>query len=278
MIKSAQLEIPAAGIFVMTACTANETSVVVSALGRSIFCYFLSTALFESYSQPGKLFLKELYETCDACCMAFSSLLLSYDPRHETLGWKMMQPELIQYNLPHFLKSLFDHEEESTDGAPVGRFAFLLSLYDYSIALPKNPIPQKCLTWLDMVSNPNCGALYELGRRNLLEGRILTAVVATMTYSVVSLYQASNDTSAKLSSPNIFIVMFLQVVASVNKIREFEISHRDVIIALEYYLEALSKQKISSKALLKFRQRLLLEEQKIIGEEFTDSGEIQVSC
>ncbi len=261
----------------MASCTANESSLVMTALGKSIFNYFFSTAMFESYSQPGKLYLKELYETCDACCMAFSSLLLSYDPKKDTLSWKMMQPEFKQFHLPKYISSLFEQDDESTDSPPTGRFAFIMQLYDYNQHMRNNPLPEKCFTWLDMVSNPNAGALLELNKRGLLNGRILTAAVAAMTYSCVSMYMACGDSPSQLDLPNFFIIILLHVVASIDKIhREVHLSLQDVRIALEYYMEPLDKQKHSLKMLLKLKERLVQEEDKDIGGEFTDSGEIQV--
>ena len=273
--RSAELEIPASGVFVLTACSANETSMVMTALGKSIFSYFLSTSLFESYSQPGALYLKELYGSCNDCCMAFSSLLLSYDPERDSLEWKMMQPELKQFHLPDYLKSLFNEDEEGTDSPPTGRFVFLLQLYDYNNGVKGNPVPEKCSTWLDMVSNPNKGALCELAKRGLLQGRIVTAAISAMTYSVASIYLASENTPSKLSSPNFFIILLLHVIASVDKIRDIELSPKDVRIALDYYMEALARKKVSVKKLLKLNKRIVQNEE---GEEFTDSGEIQVGC
>ena len=283
VLESAEIQVPAAGIYVVASCTAHESSLVLTALGRSIFSYFLSTALFESYSQPGKIFLKELYDNCDACCMALSSLLLSYDSKTDTLSWKMMQPEFTQYHLPKYLKSLFEQDDEDTDSPPTGRFAFIMQLYDHTQPVRKNPLPDKCLTWLDMVSNLNSGALKELEKRGLLKGRILTAAIAAMMYSCVSIYMASGDSPSQLSSPNLFVILLLHVIASVDKIHEVQmslddqISFEDIRIALEYYIEPLNKEKrFPLKMLLKLKRRIIQEEEKNIEGEFTDSGEIQV--
>ena len=269
----------AAGIYVLTSCTANESSMVVSALGKSIFNHFLTSSMLNSYSQIGKIYVKQLYEDSDACCMAFSALLLSYDSKHGLLKWSMMQPEWKQYYLPDYLRSLYAEEEslEETDSGAVGagRFEFILKLYNYEQKLKKNTVPAKCLQWLDTVSDPNKGPLLELEKREALWGRILTAAIASMMYSVASIFIACEDHDLKVNEPNIFIISLLHVVAAVDKIhQDLPLTSDDVRVALDYYIEALNKHKVSLKPLMKLRNKIVQQEE---GEEATDSCEVDVS-
>ena len=257
-------ELPIGGLYVFTSCTANEASLVVTALGQSIFNYFFCSNLFKSYAQPGKLPIKEIYENCDACCMAFSSLLLSYDSTEDVLKWRMMQPEFKYYQLTAFVQSFFDSEEQ-TDAAAPGRFSFVLEYYDFTRHTKKRqPIEDKCLSWLQTASCSE-GALAELEKRELLNGPILSAAVASMMYSVASIFIACDQEN--VTDPNIFIIAFIHVLAAIDNIhRDLEISRNDLKLGLEYYVDVLRKHKIPPGRLNKLYTKI------VEGEEGTDSG------
>ena len=263
-IGTVEHELHIGGLYVFASCTANEASLVVTALGQSIFNYFFCSNLFKSYAQPGKLPIKEIYENCDACCMAFSSLLLSYVSREDVLTWRMMQPEFKYYQLTAFVQSYFDSEEEQTDSAAPGRFSFVLEYYDFSRHTKKiQPIEDKCLPWLQTAASSE-GALAELEKRELLNGPILSAALASMMYSVASIFIACDQEN--ITDPNIFIIAFIHVLAAVDNIhRDFEISRNDLKLGLEYYVDVLRKHKIPPGRLNKLYT-------KIVGEEATDSG------
>ena len=66
-------------LFVVSACTANETSYAVSTLGHSMFSYFFADATRKKTSDPRKLPLYNILTECHTCCMALSSLLVKYE-------------------------------------------------------------------------------------------------------------------------------------------------------------------------------------------------------
>ena len=76
-------------LFVLSACTTNEETLVIGALKHSIFTYFLSQAILKT---PGEIPLKAIFSECHACSKAFSSLVIMYDDVSEDVTIKRMQP------------------------------------------------------------------------------------------------------------------------------------------------------------------------------------------
>ena len=66
-------------LFVMCACTANETSRLIGPLEHSVFSYFLADAMRKETSDPQKLPLYKILTECRTCCKALSSLLVKYE-------------------------------------------------------------------------------------------------------------------------------------------------------------------------------------------------------
>ena len=289
--ETVNADIPIPGLFVFTSCTANESSLVVTSMGHSIFNYFLTSSLFNSYSQPGQLLIKAVYEDCDACCMAFSSLLVSYEARMGLLKWSMMQPEFKFFELPRYLQSLFQDEPEDTDGGieetdagPPGRFQFAIEYYKFPKRGSKQRSPvlaDKSLAWLEIASKPG-GALFELHDRHLVVGRLLSAAIASMMYSMASIFIACNQYN--ITDTNVFIISFIHVIAAVDRVhKDIDLTRYDLKLALEYYCDPLRRHKIKHGELTGLYNRIVNDiatEQlqaasspENEGQEFTDSGE-----
>lgn len=65
--------------YVLAATSANDTSLAINSLGYSIFSYFLRFAIDKVQQSPGMLPLVDIFEECQLCCEAFSSLIIRYD-------------------------------------------------------------------------------------------------------------------------------------------------------------------------------------------------------
>lgn len=245
VIDAVEAEIPVPGLFVLTACTALESSLVLPILEHSIFNFFLGHCLFNSYyCQRGRLPIKKVYEECQKCCLALSSLLIGYDSKLKLLKWNMMQPEMKYFNLTEFVESLLSESDstEQTDSGLPNRFQFALEYYK-SGTKKSVIIPDKCQAWLEIVSQPN-GPLDELHKRQFIEGKMLTAIVASMMYSMASFFVARQQPD--MSSSNTFIVSFLHVVAAIDRVHgSVSFTLTDLKICLEFYATALDKHKIS---------------------------------
>lgn len=271
VLSSVEADLPIPGLFVFTSCTAFESSLVVTSLGHSIFNYFLSFSLFNSYdSQNGRLAIKNVFENCDLYCIAFSSLLVSYDSNLQLLKWNMMQPEFKYFQLTPYLQSLFEESDEEVDAGEPGRFAFALKYYNFakkSIVI----IPDKCQGWLEVVSGTD-GPLATLVKADLLEGALLSAAIGSMMYSMASIFVACGQPD--ISNRNVFMVAFIHVIAAIDRVLQgVAVTGRDMKLSIEYYFSVLEKHKIKSGELKKLYNSVCADVRKYEGEESIDSGE-----
>lgn len=278
---TATQEVPVSGLFVLTSCTADEASLVVSAVGHSIFNFFLTSVMHSNPSvYSGFLPINDVYEECNTCCQAFSSLLLSYDSRQDVLKWKMQQPEMKYFQVNEFVDSMFSSGEEETDAAEPNRLQFVMKYYNFEkCVLKKKPIDDKIMAWLEITRT----ALLELCTRGFLDNlHIRSACIASMMYSVASLFLALKQ--PELAEPNVFLIAFIHVAATIDHVhQELSLSKKDLKVALEYYASVLGSHKVKYKDLNTLYRSIVKdivnEEMDIIkGEEATDSSrEAEVS-
>ena len=242
---------PVLGLYVMTACTAYETSLVLGPLGHSIFTYFLSRALYSAKPPLGQLPIRKIFDECYSCSTALSSLLVGYDSSGE-LKWGTMQPQLRVLNLRSVVVEMMGQGEEQTDAAQVGRFQFATQLYE-----PKKKMPlldDKCIAWLETVSNMKDGPLIELERRNYLEGRVLETALCAMLYSVASIEVACDRYN--IENPNLFITAFMHIVGAIDLIHhDVEFTAKQFIRGLSFYREVLLNHKVNDEGLRRLFQR-----------------------
>lgn len=266
-------DIPIPNLFVITSCSANESSLVISSLGHSIFNFFLTSIMFNSpLAQHGRLPLRDIFEECYQLCAALSSLLISYKP-DGTLKWGTMQPSLKYFELTAYVNSLFASDEmEAVDSAGPHRFQFVLSYYNLSFKPSKYPIHDKCHAWLETVAHPE-GPLSVLKSHNFLADKVLSAALYAMLYSVASILVACGQ--SHVADPNLFIILFIHVCAYIDRIHtEFTPSLADLRIGIEYYYDTLRKNKIKSHALLSLYGKVVNDEATLQMSESTDSGEM----
>ena len=161
-------------LFVLSACTANEETLVIGALKHSIFTYFLSQAILKLCDKTsGEIPLKTIFNECHACSKAFSSLMIMYDTESEDLTMKRMQPQMSVIT-PQSLRV-------ESDGR-INRFQYVMELHDRS--KPTLALEERTIAHISEWVSPD-GALCELDKRNLLlDGRVLDAALCSMMYSV----------------------------------------------------------------------------------------------
>ena len=196
-------------LFVLSACTANEETLVIGALKHSIFTYFFSHAILKLCETPGEFPLKAIYSKCHTCSKAFSSLMIMYDTTSADITIKRMQPKLAVIS-PKSLRV-------ESDGR-INRFQYAMELHDRS--KPSMALEDKTIAHINSWVSPD-GALCELDKRNLLlDGRVLDAAICSMMYSVATIELSCDKTHKRVRNPNLSIIAFLQVAASLDTIRE----------------------------------------------------------
>ena len=145
-LATAAEHISIAGMYVLTSCTASESSKVISALGHSVFNYFFCRTVDSCHVCPGHFPVQEVYTINHECCEAFSSLLVTYN-KQEGLYWGTMQPQMRFLGLTEMLFG-----KEAVDAAGPGRFQFAMKYFSQSTKISNLPIggrDDKFLAWLE---------------------------------------------------------------------------------------------------------------------------------
>ena len=226
-------------LFVVSACTANESSYVVGTLGNSVFSYFLSYAMKKSTQEtdavqgtPRFIALQKIFTECQFCSEALSSLLVKYvdgrlhpsgtHPDIQTFGTAVTKPIAL----------------EETDSPQVGRFNYVVRHYDRQS--PICSLHRVTDMWLDNLRHPE-GPLTRLQSRGLLNRKeVLLTALCSLMYSVGS-FQLHHS-PATVSDVNTFITAYLTVASVI----DFHHSGTDFsafhfLLALSYYIEVLKK-------------------------------------
>lgn len=222
----------ATDLYIMSACTANETSLVLASLGHSIFSYFLSDVIIRFQKDAGVFSVREIYNECLVCCECLASLLVSYS-KERGLQMKPMQPQISVRNIT-----------ESTDSSTIGRFQFVSKLYN--INLPLQPLHDKSLAYLDTIRAVPDGPLFQLQKRKLLDRRpLMESVICCIMYSMASIELACDDGLTKVRNINLAITAFVQAVSAVDMIHhDVEVDGYLFYLSWLFYKEVMSKNKI----------------------------------
>ncbi|KAL5493701.1 hypothetical protein EMCRGX_G014920 [Ephydatia muelleri] len=186
-------------LFVVSACTANESSYIVGTLGHSMFSYFLADAARKQTSDPQKLPLYNIMRECRTCCMALSSLLVKYEAPGRVSSCQI-DPKIT------FTEVAQADNDDETDGVPEsGRFEYVTKHFDYEA--PKLTLHAETKRWLKSIVE----SIAILRDRDLLKDKVLNTAVCSIMMSIAS-YELAFQRD-KVSHPNIFIVAFLHTAS-----------------------------------------------------------------
>lgn len=290
-----------AGLYVISACTANEASLVLGPLGHSIFTYFLSYAIKKMVRNGGELPITRVFNECQVCSESLSSLLVSYKS-DIGLKWGTMQPQLGVNNISTAVKVIMGEDTDEIDAAAeIGRFQYAQELYDRR--KPIDPLDDKSLAFLDTHCAIVDSALIELEKRHLLKGRVFQTALCSMMYSIASIELAC-DTRAnmtKIRNPNLSITAFIHVIATIDMVhrgitcpenifflswlfyREVLVSNGVNVDSLKSLHRKLSRSKKFSAPLMKTPSQVYNENSLSVptsdgGEDLTDSSEVEASA
>ncbi len=222
---------PMSGLYVLSACAANDSSLEVGPLGHSIFTYFLSRAIKATVREPGQLPLRKIFTECYILSAAMSSLIVHYSPLNG-LECGTMEPELkclhvqsiavehtgegsnrTEASSPQFgsaIKHTGDAPNQSD--ATVPRFKYAITLYNCD--QPIAPLDDRSILWLQTVATKAMNILEEEHVMN--DQQVILALLCSILYSIASIEMACN--SAKLHNPNLFITCFMHAVAVINQV------------------------------------------------------------
>lgn len=293
LTQSAELNIPGS-FYVLSACTAYETSLVVGSLGHSIFTYFLAFAISKLCQVPGELPLRTIYQECHICSEALSSLFVKYDSSGG-LQVSLMQPQMDVVNLStSVVMDMIAQDKDQVD-AQVNRFEYAVSLYDRS--KPILPLEEKTIAFLDTVKVlSDGGPLNELNRRHLLSGRVLETAICSMMYSIAAIELACDDSKrTKVTNMNLSITAFIHVVSALDMVVH-DVTVRESVFFMSwlFYKEVLVNNNVNMNGLLPLQKKLSRNPRYYLmtrsptfdsdyeptvatdGDEMTDSAEMKV--
>lgn len=271
------------GLYVLSACTANEASLVIGPLGHSVFTYCLSRAIAISVQQPGQLPLRKIFAECQTPSVAMSSLIVSYSPENG-LKWGTMEPEFnfLDLRVRAVALQYMGEGPDQTDAA-VGRFQYALSLYDQNKPIPY--LDDKTVAWLETAAFEALTVLKE--KRLLKERPVRLAVLCSMLYSIASIEMALN--SAKMPNPNNFITSFMHTVATIDLVQHgVEFSQEHFLLGWQFYDEVVKQNLGKDDGLRRLYHQASKQwssvghnlhthttaEASTVGEDFTDSGQV----
>lgn len=276
--------------YVLSACTAYETSLVVGSLGHSIFTFFLSAAISKLCQVPGEIPLQRIYRECHICSEALSSLLIKYNSKGE-LEVSLMQPQMDVVNLA---MDIIGEGEDQTD-AQMNRFQYAVELYDRK--KPILPLDEKSLAYIDTVADlTEGGPLKELNRRRLLTGRVLQTAICSMMYSIAAIELACDSRHIKVTNVNLSITAFIHVVSALDMIlHDLVVPESVFFMSWLFYEEVLVTNGVNVKGLLPLQKKLqrnskfyMLDRCSSViqeyqpsfadADDFTDSAEMEVCC
>lgn len=264
-------------LYVVSACMAHETSVVLSPLGNSIFTYFLSKAIALSHEIAGTLPMQKIFSECQTCCESMSAMLIMYNKQSGLLQIKSMQPQMSVRNMIG---------QDYPDASAIGRFQYAVDLYNH--ALPIDPLNEKSLAYLDSLQDVPNGPLIQFEKRNYLQGRVMETVLCSLMYSIASIEVACDTNLNKMKNPNLSVTTFIRVASTIDMIHhDLEIPENVFFLSWLFYKEVLTNHSVKVKGMNALQTKLvhnrkfnaplirMIPQAAPRGDDVTDSGEME---
>jgi len=260
-------------LYVMSACMAHETSLVLGPLRNSVFTYFLSKSV-RSHIGCEAFPIRAIFNECRTCCGNLTATLVMYN-KETGLQIKTMTPGMA-------VRNINSRDEVDTR---VGRFEYVIKLYNKD--WPIESLHQRTVDYLDTLISIEGGPLMELEKRKLLKNEVLETVLCTLMYSVASFELACDSSSFdKVKNPNLSITAFIQISSALDMIHDgLDIPQNVFFMSWLFYMEVLITNKVKLSAMHSLQSILISSgnfnaplakttpEVTPRGEEFTDSAE-----
>ena len=257
-------DLPVNGSFtVLSACTADQTSLLIGPLEQSIFTFFFSHAVktFTSRESIGKvaaeLPLHKVFSVCYNCSKALGSLMmlnLSLDMR----GMDIEPQVAVVYPKSTAAKEAEKSRIES-DFLPLKSLSFQYA-YDLYNSRSGLPIPQLEDLTLKIISRwllPD-GPLSVLKQCGVLSDKVLAAALCSMMYSVAMIEVSCDSGQEKVNNVNLSITAFLQVATALNEmVTGVEIPENVFFMSWLFYIKALVTRDVDISGFHPLRQILM---------------------
>lgn len=260
------------GLYVMSASTAFEASLVIQPLGNSLFTYFLAYAIRKFQFVPGTFPVSRVFDECRDLCIAVSSLMVSYHEHHGLL-FDRFKPEMHFFDvttgkdLEKKVSALIEESltRSSTRAPPhqptymFSKFSFVLKYYTTQKWLlwrrrKGHQLHELCRNWLLFISG-SLSPLQELANRGLLNDEVLRAVVCLMMWSIASIQIASEELKS-VTDPNLFLVGFLYAAAALDSFQSCPVTLEELKEAWGFYQAVLDRHKLRDDELHRVHERI----------------------
>lgn len=251
------------GLYVLSACTAFETSLVVGPLGQSLFAYFLAYAIRRIRFQRGTLPVSAIFDECGVLCTALSSLFMTYRGEHVGLKPGTMKPEFQFFDPVSSIGSDFGERvktlladtlayspvQPSPHHPAASKLSFAMKYYKrWSVrGLQRKELSELCLNWLIHISETE-SPLKDFACRGLLNHEILSAAICAILWSVASIQVAAEDLNSVVD-PNIFLVGFVHAAAALNSFHSSQITLGHLEQAWHFYQTVVRRNELDDSAL-----------------------------
>lgn len=223
LISNANFDINAK-LYVLSACTAYEKSLILFSLGHSVMTYFLSEWMLK-FSEKGEILpLKKIFLKCEVCCECLTSLFITYD---NELG--------LQENTMHPTMST---SKRIVGDGDIDKYQFTTDLYNTD---PPPVLKQKTKAYLRSFKYVPDGPLYTLKQEEALNDTVLKTTLCSMTYSIASI-ELSCDGELVKTDTDLSITAFKEAAAVIEVIEEdtyFDVSAFN--LSRMFYTEAICK-------------------------------------
>lgn len=246
------------GTYVLSACTAFETSLVIGPLGHSVFAYFLSYALRTIPFSPGSLPIHKIFTECSTLCMCLSSFLVSYSPEFG-LKSNTMEPQLQYFDIASLgsksslRPATIISEDNRLSLMSINRYSFVTQYFGkYNTG--DSELCSLSLDWLGSMTEDR-SLLRQLKTRGLLRDEILRAIVCCMMWSFASIQFIENI--ANVNKTSHFLLAFLYTAYALDSEYKVQLTHEHMVESIEFYLGVVEANSIDSLELLKFKDEMI---------------------
>ena len=260
------------GLYVLSASTALEASLVIQPLGNSLFTYFLAYAIRKFQFVCSTLPISKIFEECRELCVSVSSLMITYHGPHCGLMLDKFRPELQFFDvttgkdLDQTVEALI---EQSTAQSSVkisphhpmymfSKFSFVMKYYRVRRqwwSKGKGPeLSEICRSWL-LFTTGSLSPLSKLAERDLLNNEVLSAAVCLMLWSIASIQIAAKNQKSAVD-PNTFLVGFLYAAAALDSFHSCPVTLKELAEALKFYHAVLKVHELDDTRLQQLYQEI----------------------
>ena len=241
-------------LYVITAGTSNESSITVASLKQSIFSYFFVHAFQQVEIVPGNFPLFQIFQECQLCSEALSSLVVFVDDKFHLI------PGIAKPAMHHFNPQTAPLEEVDGSIEYPGRVTFATKYLTPS-AGSNLKVDDRALNWLDKLVKESPYPLQVLNEKGLFQhsgdkaSLVLKAAISLMTLSVAMLELEYNR--SVLEDANHFLIAFIEIVSRIDKVNfEVLLTPHLILESCSFYNAVLLKKGVDNTSIRELYKRM----------------------